>query len=221
EVSDKTKLTCSIGIANCRVTAKIASDFKKPAGCTVVDNQKEFLAPLAVKKIPGIGKKSISKYHKSGILTVGDLANADVFKLMDIGGKHAVEYQKIAKGEKQVELMKHEERKSVSLEHTFKSNQLNKYGLLEAIDIMCLKIHARIKNEQFKTISIKIKNSRFKAITRDYSLQSPTNSLKKLKEITHQLFNRAYEENTSIRLIGVKVTNFTRESAKQATLEEF
>lgn len=220
-VYKETKLSCSIGIAECKVTAKIASDFKKPGGCTVVLNQRDFLGPLDVKKIPGIGKKSVSNYYSHGIKTIGDLADSDVFGVMDIGGKHAVKYRQIARGEKQVQLERREARKSVSLETTFRSNQLNKDRLLEVVDSMCDKIFLKIGDEFFRTVSVKLRDSSFKTVTRDYSFHTSTNSLKKFKEAARDVFEKAYTEDSLIRLVGVKVGNFSRSVKKQATLDIF
>lgn len=220
-VYKETKLSCSIGIAECKVTAKIASDFKKPSGVTVVLDQRDFLKDLDIKKIPGIGKKSVSNYYSRGIRTIGDLAGASVFSVMDIGGKHAVKYRQISRGERRVELPCKEKRKSVSLETTFSSNQLNKHKLVSVIEDMCDRIFLKIRDEFFRTVSIKLRDSSFKTVTRDYSFNTSTNSLKKFKEAAKDAFEKAYVEDSLIRLIGVKVSNFSKSLKKQATLDVF
>lgn len=220
-VQEKTGLTCSIGIAKCRVTAKIASDINKPNGCTVVSNQKEFLAPLKINKIPGIGKKSVQRYYAKKIVKIGDLASADVFRVMDIGGLHAVKYQQIAKGERQVKLEHRDICKSISTEHTFREDTNDISVLNETISKMCEKIHPRIQNKYFRTISIKLRYDNFKTITRDYSVNTMTNSLDKIKEITFNALREKYEAESPIRLIGVKLSNFVKESDTQTTLTSF
>lgn len=220
-VKEQTGLSCSIGIAQCRVTAKIASDFNKPDGCTVVNDQKEFLAPLDVKKIPGIGKKSVNKYYNKNINTIGDLANANVFTVLDIGGKHAIKFKKIATGEYQSMIAHQESRKSISTEHTFGEDTTNKQILNETITKMCEKIHPRVKDKYFKTISIKLRYKNFQTITRDYSVHTMTNSLDEIKEITRKALSQNYSDNSPIRLIGVKISNFVKESNIQTTLGSF
>lgn len=220
-VYKETKLSCSIGIAECKLTAKIASDFKKPSGVTVVLNQKDFLEDLDIKKIPGIGKKSVSSYYSHGIKTIGDLGRCDVFTIIDIGGKNAVKYRQIARGERRVLLKKSESRKSISLETTFSNNQLNKGRLLEVVDSMCDKIFLKIGDNFFRTVSIKLRDSSFKTITRDYSFNTSVNSLKKFKEAARNVFNKAYVEDSLIRLVGVKISNFSKAAKKQSTLDLF
>lgn len=220
-VKNKTKLTCSIGIAECRITAKIASDFNKPNGFTIVKNQKEFLAPLNIKKIPGIGKKSVSKYYNKNINTIADLAEANIFKLMDIGGLQAIKYQQIAKGERKTKLIHSKSRKSISTEHTFIKDTTDIEKLKKTINEMCENIHPRIKEKYFKTISIKLRYKNFRTITRDYSINTMTNSLEKIKEITQLALKQNYQKEWPIRLIGVKISNFLDESNNQTTLKKF
>jgi nucleotidyltransferase/DNA polymerase involved in DNA repair len=220
-VKEQTGLTCSIGISECRVTAKIASDFNKPDGCTVVTNQKEFLAPLDIKKFPGIGKKSVKKYYQKNINTIGDLAAANVFTLLDIGGMYAINYQQIAKGERQAKLTHREGRKSISAERTFQEDTSSTQKLDETIAKLCEHIHQKIQDKYFKTISIKLRYKNFDTITRDYSVHTMTNSLEKIKEITRLALHQNYQGDSPIRLIGVKISNFVKESNIQTTLDSF
>ncbi|MDD3263950.1 MAG: DNA polymerase IV [Candidatus Nanoarchaeia archaeon] len=221
KVRKETQLTCSIGIAECKIIAKIASDFNKPNGCTVVKNQEEFLAPLNVRKIPGIGKKSVKKYYDNKIYTINDLVKSDKFKLMDIGGKQAIKYQQIAKGEIKIKLEKQEERKSISTEQTFQKDTTNFHQLNKTIDEMCEQIYEGLNNIYFRTISVKIRYKNFKTITRDYSLHNGTNSIEILKEISHIMFDENYEIGNPIRLIGLKVSNFINNIHRQTRLTEF
>lgn len=220
-VKEKTQLTCSIGVSKCRITSKIASDYNKPNGITIVRNQEKFLSNLDVMKMPGIGKKSVGVYYKNNIFTLGDLAKSDVFKILDIGGTRAIEYQQIAKGIKQSKLLKRESTKSISTERTFSQDTSDLYQLNETLDEMCEKVYSRLEYYKFRTISLKIRYDDFKTINRDYSIQLATNSKNMIKQIIKMMFKDNYEIGYPIRLIGVKLTNLVKDFNSQTTLEKF
>jgi DNA polymerase IV (DinB-like DNA polymerase) len=119
----KLGLTCSIGIAQSKLVAKIASDFKKPAGLTVVEPAatQDFLFPLPVRKIPGIGRKAEQARFELGISTIGELAAYDVRKLVAEFGRGAVDLHETALGIDGSEVQECSDTRSISREITFET----------------------------------------------------------------------------------------------------
>lgn len=220
-VYDKTSLTCSIGISHCSTTSKIASDFNKPFGVTVVENQAEFLKSLAIGKMPGIGKVSRIKYMELGLKTLGDLANADRFFILDHFGMCGIKFQQIVQGIHRSAIAREIKQQSISKEHTFSEDTDDESALLIAIDSMCQAIYRRLNNRYFKTISLKIRYHDFRTITRDLSLQTMRATLTSLRKIVKDFFLKAYDGDIPLRLIGVKLTNIVTGSHKQTTLAAF
>ncbi len=145
EIWYKTKLTCSVGIAPNKSVAKIASDFKKPDGLTVIPPEKvrEFLAPLPVNKISGIGKKSTETLKAIGINTIGDLASAHPSKLTELFGKYGVRLWQVANGIDEEEVITTYSIKSISSETTFDEDVSDKEKVMEAFRSLIDDVHAR------------------------------------------------------------------------------
>lgn len=217
-IKKKTRLTCSIGIANSRIISKIASDFNKPDGITIVDNPKEFLKELPIEKIPGIGKVSKRHYHQNNIYKIGDLVGKDKFWIIDRFGQHGIYYQNVALGLDTSGLVHHGKRKSISRERTFMQDCSDEHIINNKFQELCNKVHDDLGTRSFKTISIKVRYSDFTTITKDRSLNIPTNSLELIRQNIFHLWNQCEKQN--IRLIGVKLSNLTHHE-KQLTLDQF
>jgi len=125
EVLEKEKLTCSIGVAPNKMIAKIASDFKKPYGLTVVkeDEVKGFLFPLKVRKIPGVGPKTERSLKELGIETVADLASIDREMLTRLFGVWGARLHEFANGIDNGEIVEEYETKSVGRDTTFEKDE--------------------------------------------------------------------------------------------------
>ncbi len=221
EVFEKTKLTCSMGISSSRIVSKIASDYKKPSGITVVENQKLFLRNLPITKIPGIGKKSKEVYFKNGVHKIGDLVNKNKFFILDHFGKQGIKYQKLAMGMDKSKIQKRVGHKSYSRETTFSQNKYKPLELKTDLLALCDRVYTDLKGEYYKTVSIKIRYYDFTSITRDYSLKTPDNSLNKIKEKALELFFKNIDSEKSVRLIGVKLANLSGRKEKQTKLKQF
>ena len=220
-VFDKTQLTCSIGVAKSRVVAKIASDFNKPNGFTIVSDAKTFLEPLSITKIPGIGKKSKEDYFSQGINTIGDLALLDEYNILQKFGKYGLYYHKIALGEDRSKIESRGEMKSSSREHTFYHDTKDIHFLEKTLFDLSTEVHSDIDGKYFKTISIKVRDSNFSTITRDFSLKTPMNTLDIIQTTIIRLFWQVYDVKKRIRLLGVKVSNFLKGRERQLQLTEF
>lgn len=216
-VKDESDLTCSIGIAESKVVAKIASDFKKPAGITIVRNPRSFLAPLAITKIPGIGKVSSRQYYAKGVKTIGDLTKFSRFQMIDNFGMHSVRYHDVALGLDSSGVTHRQGVKSVSRERTFAEDNNDRQALKEKLAALSIMVHKDLKGKGFRTVSIKLRNSDFSTITRDRSLGRISHSIDDINYISDLLFEENYQD-TDIRLIGVKVSNLSSSRTVQTTL---
>jgi len=128
-IKQETGLSCSIGVADCRKVAKIASDYKKPGGITIVADRRYFLEPLPIEKIPGVGKKTLPWYHRKGVHVVRDLLKFDRFELLDHFGEQGLHIVQMLLGVLTYGMPKMAQAKSVSRERTFEINCSNDFIL--------------------------------------------------------------------------------------------
>ena len=161
EIRKSEKLTCSIGVGPNKLVAKIASDFKKPDGLTVVkeNDVERFLAPLPVRKLLWVGKKTERKLNEMGIKTIGDLATSDVSVLVERFGTMGAQYHLFAQGIDESEVVERGEIKSVGREITFETDT-NYYNLiLKTLDKLGRRVHKEIVERKmfFKTVTVKIR----------------------------------------------------------------
>ena len=228
EIWAKERLTCSIGVAPNKTIAKIASDFEKPDGLTVVEdyNAKEFLAPLPVKCIPGVGPKTETILKQMGILKIGQLASADVQSLVARLGKYGERLHLIANGIDDSDVEPAYERKSVSREKTFTEDTDDMMMLEERVEELAYELHKALKTEGlvFKTVGIKVKYEDFSVITRAKTLRAFHSDLETLKRIAKELMmgvnakREGKEKRKKIRLVGVRVSNLSLLDYRQRRL---
>ncbi len=170
EVKGKAQLTCSVGIAPNKSVAKIASDFGKPDGLTIVlpGKVQEFLTPLPVNKISGIGKKTTEMLRGMGVNSIGDLATSPPSKLTDVFGKYGTRIWQIANGIDEEEVITTYSIKSISSETTFDEDVADKERLLEAFRSLIDDVHARVRSQNmlFRTVGIKVRLEDFTTFTR-------------------------------------------------------
>ena len=178
EIYEKIGITISIGCAPTKSLAKIASDFNKPNGITLIapDNFKEFLKDLDIIKIPGIGKKSKIFFNKKGIKTIGDIITTPLDQMMEVFGKHGKWVWEVANGLDNREVKEfHEDRKSISKERTFYEDTDNYNSILSKLEEINHKINKKIKkhNISYRTITLKIRFEGFITYTRSKTLPYP------------------------------------------------
>ena len=216
----ETGLSCSVGISESRVVSKIASDFKKPGGVTVVRDAREFLAPLKITKIPGIGRVSKEVYIENGINFIGDLCNLDRFRILELFGESGVYFQNVALGLNKVGLIERGPRQSIGSERTFAFDTADKVWLLRSLYRLCEYVHSDLEERKIKTVTLKIRYSDFHTITRAFTLRDYSRSLDELRVAISQLFFGSYVVKP-VRLVGVKVSKLNYEKFEQKKLEVF
>ena len=220
-VKDNSQMSCSVGISNSRYVSKIASDYRKPGGITVVEDVSRFLFSLDIGKIPGIGKVSKKKFNSLDVWTIGELAEMDKFKLMDSFGVYGVQLQNIAKGLDRTGLNKNERIKSYSRENTFSSDVSDFSFLKDSLRDLCERVHVDLGNYFFRTVSLKIRYQDFVTITRDVSLKTSSRDIDIILDKSFELFEKNYTRGRPVRLIGVKLSNITGGTDRQLTLDSF
>jgi DNA polymerase IV (DinB-like DNA polymerase) len=220
ELKQVEQLTCSIGIAPNKSTAKIASDLQKPKGLTFVDPEyvKDFLAPLPVAKISGIGNKTEKKLGELGIKTIGELATYPPKELYRRFGKSGVWLWAIANAEERVEVRENPVMKSIGAEHTFESDTGNWSAIDRKLRDLTESVHKRLLEERktFRTVTLKIRFKGFETYTRAKTLRFPTTDKNELEDIIRQLSNEFRRYPKQIRLVGVRLSGL--DEARSGTL---
>jgi DNA polymerase-4 len=227
-VKERTGLNCSIGIATSRLVAKVSSDQGKPNGVlwVVPGSEAGFLAPLDVRKIPGIGKVAEKTLHTYGIRKVGDMARLDEAFLRQKFGQWGLAMAGKAKGLDaggwfDSEIGEEEDPKSISHEHTFMEDT-NDAGQMEStLAHLSEKVARRLREHGLhaRTIQLKMRFSDFSTITRAHSLGERTQLDIDLIEVSRKLFRDNWPPGAKIRLLGVHTSGFDREEAQPNLLD--
>lgn len=223
EVLNKEKLTCSIGVGPNKLVAKIASDYRKPYGLTVVKEEdvKRFLLKLEVRKLPGVGLKTERRLKEMKIKTIGDLAKANVEELIKNFGILGASLHQLANGIDESEVQEEYEVKSIGREITFEEDTDEQNLIFNTIDELAKDIHQELlsNNFYFKTITVKVRYEDFETHTHSKSLFFPTNRIEVVKDVAKKLTLPFLQVNKKIRLIGVRVSNLVSDY-KQKTLKQ-
>jgi len=214
-IRDKLKLSCSIGVSTNKLVAKIASDFKKPDGLTIVSPEKveEFLEQLKIRVIPGIGKKSEEWFTQMNFETIYDLKKLDVFTLnKEFGRKHGTYIFNAARGIDNEPIKEKDPSVQYSKITTLKKDSNDFEYLAENLTELCKELHEVIQknNRMFKSIGIQFIQSDLTNKTKSRMLKSPTSNLEELQKNAMQLLKEALEDQkNTIRRLGVKVSELS------------
>jgi DNA polymerase-4 len=216
-VKSETGLNCSIGIASSRLVAKIGSDQAKPNGVLWVIPGREaaFLAPLDVRKVPGVGKVTEKNLHDLGIRKVGDLARLEEDYLERRFGKWGLALAGKARGLDaggwfDTEVGASEGPKSISHEHTFPEDTADAEHIESTLAHLCEMVGRRLREHglRARTIQLKLRDSSFSTVTRAQSLARATQLDTEIFEEIRNLFRRNWKAGTKVRLVGVHVSSW-------------
>ncbi len=214
-------LTCSIGLAPTKVVAKIASDVHKPDGLTVVEPESlfSFLAPMPVRKIPGIGKKSEAELFEIGIRTIQDLAACDPRMLLARFGRSAIALQEIASGIEKSEVKERDCVKSVSREMTFNEDTDNEQMIAATIDALAEEVCRNLSDESLhcRTVTVKVRYQGFVTRTKARTLPHYTSDPAAVRTCARALLRDIFD-GRKIRLLGIRLSSFDTCEARQTTL---
>jgi len=214
-IRTKIKLSCSIGVSSNKLISKIASDYQKPDGLTVVDPDKieQFLDPLKIRTIPGIGKKTEERFNEMNMKTIEDLKKLDVFTLnKEFGRKSGTYIYNAIRGINNDPVKVKEESTQYSKITTLKKDSKDYEFLLENLKELCKQVYDVTKknNKMFKSIGIYFVQSDLTNKSKSRMLKNPINNLEGLQKNIQQLLADVLENQTiTIRRLGVKVADFS------------
>ena len=215
-------LTCSIGLAPTKVVAKIASDVNKPDGLTVVEpeNLSAFLAPMPVRKIPGVGKKSEAELFEMGIRTIQDLAAYDIQKLIARFGRSAIALQGIAAGIDESEVEERDGARSVSREMTFASDTGDGQVIAATINTLAGDLCRMLADESLRcrTVTIKVRYQGYVTKTKSRTLPYYTGDPVTVRTCALTLLRDIFD-GRKIRLVGIRLSMVEKRDARQMTLK--
>lgn len=221
-VHENTGLTLSVGAGTSKSVAKIASDLHKPDCLIVVSpgEEREFLAPLSVGKLWGIGPKTGQRLKADGIETIGDLAAQSTGWFQRRFGKRALDVRAKALGEDREQVHTERESKSVSAESTFATDLSGEDNLYPQLTRLAGRVAQHLEGKQLKgkTVTVKARLADFTTFTRQTTLPYPTGSGDVILETAWRLFSRELTPERSFRLLGVGVSGFTEEEEFQLPL---
>jgi DNA polymerase IV (archaeal DinB-like DNA polymerase) len=211
EVLGKEGLTCSVGVAPNKMIAKIASDYRKPCGLTVVkeDGVSDFLFPLDVRKIPGVGPKTEGILRGLKIETISDLASTKPEMLTRTFGVWGSRLHQFANGIDNSEVTEEYETRSIGRDTTFEKDEDDEVQILQVLDGLAEEVHEDViaNGFKFKTITVRIRYQHFDTHTRSKSLMFPTNDLDILRNNAKRLIAPLLRGKKKVRLVGVRVSN--------------
>ncbi|MDD5070195.1 MAG: DNA polymerase IV [Candidatus Omnitrophica bacterium] len=217
-------LTASLGLASSKMVAKIASDLNKPDGLVVVDPlaNEEFLRPLSVNKVWGIGKKTGENLAVYGIKTIGDIVKADKSLLKNIFGNKALDLIALARGEDFSSVEPNQKIKSISNETTFSCDTSDQEKIKRELMFLSEKVSKRARNLNLKakTVSVKIRIYPFETAIRSKTLTYFTNFSDDIFQVVYSLFNLFFKPGNLVRLLGVKICGFQDETGQITLFDE-
>jgi DNA polymerase IV len=223
EITGTTGLPCSGGLAATRLVAKVASEQAKPRGLVWVPPGSEaaFLSPLSVRRIPGIGKVTEAALKNLGVETITQLQNVSLEKLEEVFGKWGQALFRKARGIDSYEFFVDAEPKSLSHNQTFGQDTNEREILESTLSHLCQKASKRLRDAGLhaRTISITLRYTDFTTITRSQTLAEPSDLDWMFVRAIRDLFSRAWDGATKLRLVGVELSSFSSGSGQMELLD--
>ncbi|CAB4643729.1 unannotated protein [freshwater metagenome] len=215
-VEQKEGITCSVGIAHNKFIAKIASNQCKPNGLLEIDPEKvlEFLHPLAAKEIWGVGPKTNEQLAKMGLQTVGDIANTPRSTLIRVLGQASGgSLYELAWGRDYRDVEIEHIEKSISSSETFDQDLDSQEEILKEFLRLTERSVERMREKGFAagTISIKVRFTDFKTISRSKTVDLPITGTQEIFEVVKNLYLALNLENVLIRLVGVSLDSLVED----------
>jgi DNA polymerase-4 len=215
-INKELKITASVGIATCKVVAKIASDLCKPDGLLEIapGEEQAFLNPLPIAKLPGVGEKTEQSLKEMGITTIGELASLPLDTITRRLGATGAVLHSYARGIDDREVEAPGEAKSISQQLTFARDTLD-HNFLEAnLHNLCQEVcqELRSQNKKAKCVAIRLRYADFKTITRQVTLREASDVTQVVFATAQQLLSKTLaKQEKPIRLIGIRVSSLVGE----------
>ncbi len=226
EIKQKTGLTCSVGVAPNKPVAKIASDFQKPDGLTIVKPDKiiEFLSPLKITDLIGVGKKTGDRLNEIGVNTISELSKLSAEDLIrEFGQAKGVWLKQASQGFDDSPVEVREGTEQIGRITTLKEDTADLNVIFEVIDELSEDVYRKLeaRKQSFKSVTFVAISTDLKTRTKTHMLEAPAKGLDAIKENARRLAKLFLEEKSvTLRRVGVRVANLTEEKG-QKTLGEF
>jgi DNA polymerase-4 len=221
-VKEERGLTVSVGVGPNRLIAKIASDFHKPDGLTVVRPEKvqAFLDPLPVRRLHGVGPATERALAEMKVQTVADLRALPVEDLIDRFGKHGRVLHEFAQGIDDRPVETHQERKSLGTENTYSKDLTDFAAMEEEVGRMSDELATSLSRRDFAacTITLKVRYEDFTTVTRSRTFPVPVLDRDVIADCAKDLLRRTEAPSRPVRLLGVTASNLVRERIEQLYL---
>jgi DNA polymerase IV len=225
DVRKKTGLTLSAGIAPNKLLAKLASDYGKPDGLYLLTPEMvdDFLIPMPVSHLWGVGSKTQDKLEELGVKTVRELRGLELETLVRLFGENAGNHlHDMARGKDDRKVEPQGEAKSVGREQTFATDKRDLEGLERELLKLADQVGSRLRNKSLKgrTVTLKVKYADFRSTTRCRTLSAATCHAPEIYQAARELFRSLDNRGEAIRLLGVTVSSFGDAEKKQLFLFE-
>ncbi len=222
-VKEQTGLNCSVGVSTSHVVSKIASDQAKPHGLLYVlpGHEASFLAPLPVRRMPGIGKVTEPALHALGMITLGDIQAYGLERLKGRFGKHGEWLYTKAQGRDIEAYAYSEEPKSISHETTFDTDTTDLEEIERTLSYLAQLVARRLRDHGSfaRTVGLKLRYADFRTLTRDVTLAEPTHLDSVIFESVLRLFENTWDRRERVRLLGVRASNLMKATFQLGLLE--
>lgn len=214
-VADEQGVTCSVGVAPTKFLAKLASTLCKPDGLRVVpvDGALEFLHPLPVGALWGVGERSAEHLHRMGLTTVGDIARTPLDTLRRaLGPAMAAHLHGLANGIDDRDVTPHGVDKSIGAEETFDTDVEDHRVIHQELLRLSQRTAGRLRgsHQVARTISVKVRFADFRTITRAQTLDTPTDAGQEIYLTARALFDALRFDRPRIRLVGVRAEGLAK-----------
>ncbi len=217
EIIDETQLPISFGLASNKMMAKMATNSAKPNGYLQIPfgKEKEFLAPMAVNKIPGVGEHTYEQLKAMGIFTIKDISERTAEALEERLGKWGVDLWYKSQGIHNGEVSQYHEAKSVSTENTFDENKTDMFFLMSELVRMVERIAYELRQDGKVAgcVAVKIRYPDFETTSRQTTVPY-TCADDEIIPVAKELFNKLWKKGSPIRLIGVRLSELTNDAVQ-------
>jgi len=205
------RLTASVGVAGNKFVAKVASDLEKPDGLVIVPpgKEKEFLSPLPMTRLWGVGPKTATYFTKMGIERIGQLADTDRAELIRTLGKGGEDLWRLSQGIDDRPVSPEEGYKSIGHETTFERDTADPDVLHDTLLGLTEKVAQRLRSHQVRarTVTVKFREADFTTYTRRTTLQVPADTAERIFPVAQRLMHPLVRKGKLVRLIGIYGSN--------------
>lgn len=224
KIYQKVGLSASAGVSFNKFLAKVASDFHKPNGITVVtpDQAQGFIDRLPIRKFFGVGKVTEKKMQERGIKTGADLKKVAKGELIRLYGKSGGYFYRIVHGEDNRPVIPERIRKSIGKETTLSEDIDDRDQVIEILEQIALKVETLLKRRKIKgrTITLKVKYFDFQSITRSITLKKRIDEAAIIMKHVRSLLDNTEAGTRKVRLLGIAISNFADNDSKTKGYEQ-